>query len=106
MLAMTGEDVSRRVYVVVTLKIRPGTEEEMLAAFRPVAEATRQEAACVRYELCQSLEDAQRFVLVEEWRDQAGLDEHLTLPHVKALLGVMPQILAEPLAMKMMTAKG
>lgn len=103
---MTDEDVSRRVYVVVTLRIRPGTAAQMLAAFRPVAEATRQEAACVRYELCRSLDDEDRFVLVEEWRDQEGLDAHLKLPHVQALLGVMPEILAEPLAMKMMTAKG
>jgi hypothetical protein len=28
-----------------------------------------------------------RFVLVEEWRDQAGLDAHLQLPHVKGAAG-------------------
>ncbi len=103
---MTGEKLSRRVHVVVTLRIRPGTEEQVLSAFKTVAEATRQEAACVRYELCRSLDDALRFVLVEEWRDQEGLDAHLTLPHVRELLGVMPQVLAEPLSMQILAAKG
>lgn len=103
---MTEEDLSRRVHVVVTLKIRPGTEEQVLSAFKTVAAATRQEAACVRYELCRSLDDELRFVLVEEWRDQEGLDAHLKLPHVRELLGVMPQVLAEPLSMQMLTAKG
>jgi len=106
MAAMTGEDLSKRVHVVVTLRIRAGTEGQVLAAFKTVAEATRQEAACVRYELCRSLDDELRFVLVEEWRDQEGLDAHLKLPHVRELLGVMPQVLAEPLTMQMLTAKG
>ena len=34
---------------------------------------TRGEAACVRYELFRSVEDPLKFVLVEEWRSQAGL---------------------------------
>lgn len=102
---MTSEDGSRRVHVVVSLTVRPEAEGRMLEAFAPVAEATRKEEACVRYELFRGVEDGRRFVLVEEWRDQAGLDEHLQLPHVKALLAAMPEVLAEPLAIKVLAAK-
>jgi quinol monooxygenase YgiN len=105
MAGMTGEEGSKRVHVVVSMKIRPGAEGRMLVAFAPVAEATRKEEACIRYELFRGMEDANRFVLVEEWRDQAGLDAHLQLPHVKGLLAAMPEVLAEPLTIKTLAAK-
>jgi quinol monooxygenase YgiN len=88
MPAMTEEDLSRRVHVVVTLKIRPGTEEQVLSAFKTVAAATRQGGG-VRALRAVPLDRRRelRFVLVEEWRDQEGLDAHLQLPHVRELLG-------------------
>lgn len=106
MPVMTGEDLSNRVHVVVSLRIRQGLAERMLAAFQSVSESTRQEAACLRYELFRGVDDDHRFVLVEEWRDQAGLDAHLELPHVKALLAALPEILAEPPDMKVLAARG
>lgn len=102
---MSSEELSRRVHVVVTLQVRPEAEARALAVFRPVIESTLNEAACVRYELCRAVEDPHRFVLVEEWRDQAGLDAHLKMPYIAAMFAALPELLAEPPKMQVLAAR-
>jgi quinol monooxygenase YgiN len=105
MAGMTSEDPSKHVHVIVTLKVRPGAEERALAVFRAVVGPTLAEAACVRYEMCRAVEDPHRFVLVEEWRDQAGLDAHLQMPYIAAMRTALPEIVAEPLQIQFLAAR-
>ena len=98
-------NASEHVHVVVHIHLREEAEVRALAVFNSVIAATRGEAACVRYELFRAVEDPQRFVLVEEWRSQAGLDEHLQQPYIKELFGVLPEVLAAPISMTMLAAR-
>jgi quinol monooxygenase YgiN len=96
---------AEHVHVVVHLHVRAESEVRALAVFGGVIAATRAEPACVRYELFRAVEDPQKFVLVEEWRSQAGLDEHLQQTYVKELFTVLPDVLAAPPAMTMLVAR-
>jgi quinol monooxygenase YgiN len=46
-------------------------------------EPSRREPGCLRYELYQDIDKEGDFILLECWRDQAALDEHIAKPYLK-----------------------
>lgn len=72
------------VYVIATLKIRPGTREQMVEAARPCIEATRREAGCKRYDLTADALDPTRMTFVEDWESREALEAHFGTPHIQA----------------------
>ncbi|MGZ6826985.1 MAG: putative quinol monooxygenase, partial [Mycobacteriales bacterium] len=73
--------------VIATLPGKPEKREELTAALTKAAVASRSDAGCVSYAFHVDLEDADRFVSVEVWQDQASLDAHFQTPHLAELLG-------------------
>lgn len=82
------------ITVVARARIRPGHEEEAERALRANAEASRCEGGCVSYSVLRG--DDGVFMTVERWRTRADADQHMTTPHVQALLGTIGPWLAEP----------
>jgi quinol monooxygenase YgiN len=72
------------IYLIATLKIRPGTAAEVAAAAAPCIEGTRREPGCVSYDLHASLTDPATLVFVERWKTQADIDAHMKMPHFLA----------------------
>jgi quinol monooxygenase YgiN len=77
------------VVVVVTLRAKPGKEEEMAAAFTAGSAETHQEDGCLLYAMHQRVDDPAAFAIVECWASQAHLDAHLALPKVKDLIATL-----------------
>jgi quinol monooxygenase YgiN len=73
-----------------------GRRAEVLEVFREAAAAARAEDGCLHYEFAESVEDPGRFVLVEEWRDQAALDAHFRSPGFQAYQENVGDLLARP----------
>jgi len=73
-----------------------GRREEVLEVFRRGATAARAEDGCLHYEFTESVEDPGRFVLVEEWRDQAALDAHFRSAAFLAYQEDVADLLARP----------
>jgi quinol monooxygenase YgiN len=48
-----------------------------------LAEASRQEAGNVRFDVLQHAMRANHFTVVEGWRDAAALEAHVNAPHTK-----------------------
>lgn len=80
--------------VIATLTGKPDRRDEIEAALTTAAAASRTEEGCLSYSFCRDLEDADRYVSVEIWADQAALDAHFTTPHLAELLGKAPDLLA------------
>ena len=59
--------------VVVSLKIRPGLEEELLRLFTPVLDAMRRETTFVSAALHRGPDDPTSFMLYEVWADRDDL---------------------------------
>lgn len=57
---------------------------------------SRKEAGCVSYALYQRGDDPAQFQTVEEWRDAAAADAHMTTPHIGAALAKVGSLLAAP----------
>lgn len=86
--------------VIATLTGKPDKRAEIDAALSTAAAASRTEEGCLSYSFCRDLEDADRYVSVETWVDQAALDAHFSTPHLAELLGQAPDLLAGALDIK------
>jgi len=57
--------------------------EEAAGMLRSLRDRSRAEAGCITFDVSRSIDDPNAFVLYEEWRDQATLDEHYQTEHFK-----------------------
>ena len=69
------------ICVAVTYVIRPGHEEEAVALFAELTEATRAEPGCRMYLAHRSTSDPRKFFLYEQYDDRDALDAHRAAPH-------------------------
>lgn len=83
------------VIVIARVKTRPEQRDSWIAAARLCIEASRAEPGCLSYDMHESVSEPCRFVFVEQWRDRAALDAHMTMPHLKALVAAASGCVAE-----------
>lgn len=69
------------ICVAVTYVIKSGCEQEAVAWFHKLTEATRLEPGCLFYQAHRSITDPRRFFLYEQYVDREALDEHRSAPH-------------------------
>lgn len=67
--------------ITVTYLIKPGHEEAAAGHFRACLEPTRGEPGNLRYLIYRSKEVPRRFVLVEEYADEAAFEVHRAAPY-------------------------
>ncbi len=77
------------VVVVVTLRAKPGKDQEMAAALTAGSPETHTEDGCLVYAMHQRVDDPLSFAIVECWASQAHLDAHLELPKVQEMIGTL-----------------
>jgi quinol monooxygenase YgiN len=69
------------IYVIATLKIRPGTLEALANLAQPLIVGTRAEAGCLLYDLTASITDPETAVFLEKWESREALQAHYGTPH-------------------------
>jgi quinol monooxygenase YgiN len=57
---------------------------------------SRKEDGCAGYRVHADLEQDDRYVFVEEWRDDEALQRHFAQPHTGAFMSSLVPLLAEP----------
>jgi len=82
--------------VHVHVRVRAGAEDAFRRASEANAEASRREAGVVRFDLLADRDDAQRFVLVEIYRDAAAAAAHKETAHYAAWRDAVAGLMAEP----------
>jgi quinol monooxygenase YgiN len=82
--------------VIATLPGKPDKREEIAATLSKAAAASRGDAGCVSYAFHVDLEDPDRYVSVEVWKDQASLDAHFATPHLAELFAAAADLFAGP----------
>ena len=78
--------------LAVHLTISAGREDEVIGMFRELQAATRREPGCVTYIVQRSRENPRHFLVYEQYKDEAALEEHRNSTHFKkyATDGVFP----------------
>jgi len=69
--------------LVVRVTIKAGHEDEVLVPFRKLQDETRREPGCIMYLFQRSRDDSRRYLIYEQYKDQAALDTHRASPHFK-----------------------
>ena len=69
---------------VVTYTFPPERADEAERLLRELGAASRAEAGCAGFDVVRG-EDGATFVLYEQWRDAAALEEHFATEHFKRL---------------------
>lgn len=66
----------------VDLRIAEAAREEFLAALRAQAKASLElEPGCLRFDVCEDVEDPDHFVLYEVYADEASFEGHRRTEH-------------------------
>ncbi|MFI7002388.1 putative quinol monooxygenase [Nocardia sp. NPDC050175] len=69
------------IHIVVQFDIEPVRSAEVHSAFRALVAETQIEPGVTRFDAYRAQGHPNRVVLVEEWVDQAAIDEHMTHGH-------------------------
>jgi autoinducer 2-degrading protein len=85
------------MYVVcIHVRVKPEHREEFIRASLENARHTIQEPGNLRFDVIQQIDDADRFLLYEVYRDEAGMEAHKTTAHYAAWRDAVGPWMAEP----------
>ncbi len=85
------------MYVVcIHVHVKPEHREEFIRASLDNAHNTIQEPGNLRFDVIQRLDDPDRFMLYEAYRDEAGMEAHKTTPHYARWRDAVAAWMAEP----------
>ena len=77
------------ILVTIQMNALPEKRIELSQTIVSLSVSTRMEKGCQRCEICQSIEDENRFFLLEEWNTQENLMAHLKSEHFMVLRGAI-----------------
>jgi quinol monooxygenase YgiN len=85
------------VVVVSHVDIGGGGQVDVPAMLRKLAEASRAEPQCLRFDVTQHTARANHFTVVEVWADQQALDRHAAAAHTKQYRDEVQPVAGSPL---------
>jgi quinol monooxygenase YgiN len=71
------------ICLAVRLLVKPGHEQQVADFFVPLTEASRKEPGCLFYVAHQHRDDPRKFLVYEQYKDDAALDAHRNSDHFK-----------------------
>jgi quinol monooxygenase YgiN len=71
---------------------------------RRLAEESRRETGCLRFDVLQHAMRANHFTVIETWRDQSALDAHVAAAHTRAYRDTLQPISGSPVDERVYTA--
>jgi quinol monooxygenase YgiN len=77
-----------------TVKVKPETRAEAVKAALKMAKASAAEPGCTSYRFYADLEDADTFLIFEQWESEAALTAHFQTPHMAEFNAAIPRFLA------------
>ena len=72
--------------ILAKLNVKPEKLNDFQSVYPNLVNGSRNEPGNIEYTLFCDVDDANRFVVVERWKDQLAIDFHNAQPHFKAFL--------------------
>ena len=82
------------LHVFVRFDARPDKLERLRTEVLGILEPTRAEPGCVDIHLYEEKSASGTFFIHSTWRDDAAIDTHLQLPHMKRFQGVLDDLVS------------
>jgi quinol monooxygenase YgiN len=73
-------------------RAKPGRSKELGEALLALVSPSRQEAGSLRYEIHQSKDTAEDWMVAEDWRYPSDFDEHMETSYVQDFLAKVPDL--------------
>ena len=80
------KDKTKPFAMGVMFKVKAGSEKEFEDAFAPCVKATKKEPGCITYHFNRDLDEPGTFVVYEQFKNIAALEEHAKTKHVEIAL--------------------
>jgi quinol monooxygenase YgiN len=87
------------ILAIIEMDARPAKRKELLQTLHALIQELRNEKVCIKCSACQDIEAENSFCLIEEWKSQLELDNHLRSDIFTVLLGAK-NLLSKPLEFK------
>ena len=84
------------IVLIAKATIQPDKLEQFLDAVKIATEASLKEEGVTRYELVQSVDEDNTFLLIEEYADEASFASHGDAEHTKTLGATLGTMIAGP----------
>lgn len=84
-----------KINITAIIKSKPETIEITKALLTEMAVNSKQEKACLQYDLHQSKDEPEYFFFHEIWDNQEDLDLHNAKPYIQKFIEKASEILAE-----------
>jgi len=84
-----------KINITAIIKSKPETIEITKALLTEMAVNSKQETACIQYDLHQSKEEPEYFFFHEIWDNEEDLELHNAKPYIQKFVEKAPEILAE-----------
>jgi len=81
---------------LVHFEVKPGRVDKFLEVFRGNIIGGRQEPGIVRFDLLQTSDDANKFMMYEVFKSEAALEDHRKTDHYKATVAGLEGLLVRP----------
>lgn len=89
--------------IVATLTVKPEKIKDFTEAAKEMIEKSNKESGCKLYQLYQDPYDNTKFVFVEQYTNQAAIDQHFAADYFKAFGPKISDIVAGPAKIKIIT---
>ena len=96
-VAAPREGSGQAVHVVAHVDIGAGGQVNAPTLLTRLAETSRAEPGCLRFDVLQHMMRANHFTVVEVWQDQKALDAHRAAAHTKAYRDTLQPVTGSPL---------
>jgi quinol monooxygenase YgiN len=96
MSEMKGGQVDTKMLVTLRMIVRPEKRSDLLQTLRGILEPVRVERGCLSYRFYEDVEDRNAFVLLEEWKTQKDLENHIRTDNQRMLLALMDFLSDQP----------
>ncbi|PTQ07845.1 antibiotic biosynthesis monooxygenase [Sphingomonas oleivorans] len=74
---------------------KPGRSEDLGVALLQLVSPSRQEEGCLRYEIHQSQDDPNAWMVLEDWRHPSDFDLHMASDYVRAFMAKVSDLCVE-----------
>ena len=81
--------------IVVTFKIHPGKESQILAALEKNAAGSRRESGCLKWEWSRHTDEPLKFAIYELYIDADAIESHKASPHFAQWLENIDDVIAQ-----------
>lgn len=83
------------VRMVVDVQVKPGTQDELVRAYRELVETASLQPGFIQHQLCESLDDPERWIVISEWETLEASDSWDRSDEHRRLLAAMRAFFAQ-----------